>query len=167
MILAWMPAFLLNACQEHGSEERLRAASQIVGAEYKIEPDWMNIAFESRDENTLVAVRKRGQPQKLELQEPAYCQFRLTVDAGTREATTTTADLSKLTRIEVAPTMSGLLRIVSLTGEGAEIVTTQSRYGTDRSNRLRLNNLQAGLVPDFVNRVAAFMERNCGIKITE
>lgn len=160
-------AFLLSACQEHGTEERLRAAAEVLGAEYNINPDWYNISFEMRDANTWVAVAKRGDPRRFELQESDHCKFRFTVEANTPDATNTAADLSKLKRIEVLPTVSGLLRVVFLAGDEAEAVSVQSRYGLQKSNQVRLNNLEPGRVPAFLSRVADFQDKMCGIKVTQ
>jgi hypothetical protein len=162
-------AFLLSACQDstHGTEERLRAAAEILGAEYKINPDWYNISFEMREANTWIAVAKRGGPRRFELQEPEHCKFRFTVEANTPDATNTAADLSKLKRIEALPTTSGLLRVVFLAGDEAEAVSVQSRYGLQKSNQVQLNNLEMAKVPTFLARVADFQDKMCGIKIAQ
>ncbi|WP_316199200.1 hypothetical protein [Bradyrhizobium sp. SZCCHNS2002] len=168
MLVLAVPAFVLGGCEDitHGTEERLRAAVEIIGAEYNLTADWMGTSFESRDTNTLVVAAKRGRPRRFELQEPERCKFRFTIEAGTPEATTETADLNSLKRLEVLPTMSGLGAIVSLSGDTADSVVVASRYGTRKENKLRLNNLLPGEVDAFLPKVAAFMEKTCGVKVS-
>jgi hypothetical protein len=164
LALSLLPAFLLAACQEHGTGERLRAAARVLGAEYRLSPDTMTYSFESREANTLVAVQKLGRKMRFEVQEPAYCQFRYTTDAGTSDATTYSADLTKLNRLEVSPTMSGRSLIVSLAGD-TEAVSSRSRYGTNQGTQLRLNNLDPSQVQAFLSEVADFQDKMCGVKI--
>lgn len=165
ILMAILLVVALTGCQEHGTEERLRAAADVIGAEYKITSDMMEVSFESRDQRTLIATRKRGAPERFELQEPAYCEFRFTVEAGTRDAATTTADLSKLNRLEVVPTMSGNFGIVYLAGEPADAVSVKSRYGDQKSNKVRLNNLVPSQIDAFLTRVTEFQGRMCGVKV--
>jgi hypothetical protein len=163
--LSMLPAFLLGACQEHGTEARLRSAADVVGAEYKLTADWMDTSFQSRDANTMVVERKRGTPLRYELQEPEHCLFRFTVEAGTPEAQITTADLNKLNRLEVAPTMSGNSGIIYLAGSEANTVSVHTRYGDQKSNKVRLNNLQPAQIDAFLSKVAEFQEKFCGLKV--
>ncbi|TKV80086.1 hypothetical protein FDV58_17700 [Bradyrhizobium elkanii] len=122
----------------------------------------MEASFAKGSPNTLVAARKRGPPKRYELQEPEHCQFRFTVDAGTSDYTTTTADLSKLTRIEVVPTMSGNFGIVSLAGGEANTVSVHTRFGDQKSNKVRVNNLAPAQIDAFVSKVAEFQEKMRG-----
>ncbi|WP_152977898.1 hypothetical protein [Bradyrhizobium pachyrhizi] len=163
LALAILPALSLSACQEHGTEERLRAAGNIVAGEYNLWASWLDVKFEN---GTLVVAGTRGPPKRYELQEPEYCKFIFTVDAGTSDYTTTTADLSKLNRLEVVPTISGLLRIVYLAGSEANTVERHSRYGNEKSNKVRLNNLEPAKIDAFLSKVAEFQEKFCGVKVS-
>lgn len=165
LALSILPALLLAACQETGTNERLQAAADIFGAEYNLRSDIMAMTFDKRDVNTLVASRTRGPTKRYDLQEPEHCQFRFTVDAGTSDAQTTTADLGKLNRLEVAPTMSGNSGIVYLAGSEANTVAVHTRYGDQKSNKVRLNNLAPGLIDAFLSKVAEFQDKYCGVKV--
>ncbi|MCA1386061.1 MULTISPECIES: hypothetical protein [unclassified Bradyrhizobium] len=92
--------------------------------------------------------------------------MRFTVDAGKRDAQTTTADLSKLNRLEVAPTMSGNFGIVYLARSGANTVSVHTRYGDQSSNKVRLNNLAPGQIDAFLSKVAEFQEKFCSVKVS-
>jgi hypothetical protein len=160
-----LPALLLAACQETGTNERLQAAADVVGAEYTLRSDILEVTFEKHDVNTLVVASKRGPARRYELQEPEHCQFRFAVDAGTRDAQITTADLNKLNRLEVAPTISGNFGIVYLAGSEANTVSVHTRYGDQKSNKVRLNNLQPAQIDAFLSKVAEFQEKFCGVKV--
>ncbi|MBB4397947.1 hypothetical protein [Bradyrhizobium sp. ERR14] len=160
-----LPTLLLAACQETGTNERLQAAADVVGAEYRLSSEIMQATFEKHDVNTLVVASTRGPAKRYELQEPEHCQFRFTVDAGTRNAQTTTADLGKLNRLEVPPTMSGNSGIVYLAGSEANTVEVRSRYGNNKSNKVRLNNLQPAQIDAFLSKVAEFQDKFCGVKV--
>ncbi|MGY3134538.1 hypothetical protein ACVWZM_005220 [Bradyrhizobium sp. USDA 4501] len=165
LTLAMLPALSLGACQDYGTDERLQAAADIVGAAYGLRANYLEMSFDKRDANTLVVSSKRGPYKRYELREPERCTFRFTVDAGMHDAQTTTADLSKLTRLEVAPTISGNFGIVYLAGSEANTVTVHTQFGDQKSNKVQLNNLAPAQIDAFLSKVAEFQEKMCGIKV--
>lgn len=160
-----LPALWLGGCKDYGTDERLQAAVDVIGAEYNLRSEIMEVTFEKRDVNTLVVASKRGPPRRYELQEPERCLFRFTVDAGTRDAITRTADLNKLNRLEVAPTISGNFGIVYVAGSEANTVSEDSRFSHDKSNKVRINNLAPARIDAFLSKVAEFQEKFCGVKV--
>jgi hypothetical protein len=98
------------------------------------------------------------------MREPEKCRFVLVQQPESADMNEASFDFNKLRKAEVYTTISGTRRLVYLTGEanGYTVHTQGSRDQSDK--KAPMANLVPVEVPEFLERVAAFQEKMCGIK---
>jgi hypothetical protein len=154
----------LAGCDRPGTEDRLKAATDLIAPEFGYRSEFYDVSYEIGGDATLKAKSKGGGSRVVWIQEPEKCRFVFVQQPDTTDASQASFDFNKLRKAEVYTTISGTRRLVYLTGE-ADGYTVHTRGSQDQSDKKApVANLLPEEVPAFLERLAAFQEKMCGIK---
>jgi hypothetical protein len=155
---------LLLGCDHPGTDERLTAALDIFSDNFSYKPIYYTISFEMQDVNTLKAAPKFEQFDVFTIQESVMCWFIVTSNRPGSTQTTATFDLNKLKIPQVYPTISGLRRLIYLTGESGGYKYRSGNDDVRIEDKAQIYNVLPEEVPTYLARLAAFQQKLCGIK---